>query len=187
MRALAHPLFAFLALPLCVQASTLPNTSGRVYSNAGALSAQQASLARVVAIRPVQIQVQSNGHASLYVGTAIGAATGYAVTRNSSGSFRGLGTIVGGAAGAAIGNSISHRPHVHEGIQIFVQTTDGYGRPNPNLISVVQDNDQSIRVGQEVMLIRSRDGLSVAPVDTTGNVGADTEVHGPVAYGEGVQ
>jgi outer membrane lipoprotein SlyB len=103
----------------------------------------------------------------------VGAATGYAVTRHSSGSFRGLGTILGGAAGAAIGNGISNRPKVHQGVQIFVQTTDGYGRPNRNLISVVQDNDQAIRVGQDVLLIRSRDGLSVAPADGVEN-DADT-------------
>jgi outer membrane lipoprotein SlyB len=173
MRASALPFLAFLALPLFAQASTLPNTSGRVYTDRGTLTAQQAILARVVAIRPVQIQVSSTGHASMYVGTAVGAATGYAVTRHSSGSFRGLGTILGGAAGAAIGNGISNRPKVHQGVQIFVQTTDGYGRPNRNLISVVQDNDQAIRVGQDVLLIRSRDGLSVAPADGVEN-DADT-------------
>lgn len=182
MRAFALPLFALLALPLCVQASTLPNTSGQVYTSKSALTAQQASLARVVAIRPVKIQVQPNGRASLYVGTAIGAATGYAVTRHSSGSFRGLGTIVGGAAGAAIGNGLSNRTRVHEGVQIFVQTKNAYGRPNPNLISVVQDADPAIRVGQDVMLIGSRDGLSVAPVDVSAGVGADTYEHAPMSY-----
>jgi outer membrane lipoprotein SlyB len=182
MRAFALPLFALLALPLCVQASTLPNTSGRVYSGTGALTEQQASLARVVAIRPVKIQVQPNGRTSLYVGTAIGAATGYAVTRHSSGSFRGLGTIAGGAAGAAIGNGLSNRTRVHEGVQIFLQTKNAYGRPNPNLTSVVQDNDQNIRVGQDVLLILSRDGLSVAPVDVSAGVGADTYEHAPMSY-----
>lgn len=165
MRVFAFPLLAILALPLCAQASTLPNTSGRVYSSASTLSSQQVSLARVVALRPVQIEVKPNGRTSLYVGTAIGAASGYALTRHSSGSFRGLGTIVGGAAGAAVGNAVSNRPRVHQGVQIFVQTTNSSGRPNPNLISVVQDDDQRIRVGQDVLLIRSRDGLSVAPVD----------------------
>lgn len=165
MRAFAFPLLAFLALPLFAQASTLPNTSGRVYTDRGALTAQQASLARVIALRPVQIEVKPNGRTSLYVGTAIGAASGYALTRHSSGSFRGLGTIVGGAAGAAVGNAVSNRPRVHRGVQIFVQTTNSSGRPNPNLTSVVQDDDQNIQVGQDVLLIRSRDGLSVAPVN----------------------
>jgi len=165
MRVYALPLFTLLALPLCVQASTFPNTSGRVYSDRGALTAQQATLARVVAIRPVQIEVRSNGHTSMYVGGAVGAATGYALTRHSSGSFRGLGTIIGSVAGGALANSITNRPKVHQGVQIFVQTTDGYGRPNRNLTSVVQDNDQSFHVGQTVLLIRSRDGFSIAPAD----------------------
>jgi outer membrane lipoprotein SlyB len=171
---------ALLALPLVAHGSTLPNTSGRVYTDRGALTAQQASLARVVAIRPVQISIQPNGHTSMYVGTAIGAATGYAVTRNSSGSFRGLGTIVGGAAGGAIGNSI-------DGVQIFVQTTNNAGRPNLNLTAVVQDADPAIRVGDNVLLIRSRDGLSVAPTGPAGNVGADTDLRGPSSYAEEMQ
>jgi hypothetical protein len=110
------------------------------------------------------------------VGTAIGAATGYAVTRHSSGSFRGLGTIVGGAAGAAIGNGLSNRTRVHEGVQIFVQTKNAYGRLNPNLTAVVQDADPAIRFGDNVLLIKSRDGLSVAPVDT------NTIGHAPLFY-----
>jgi outer membrane lipoprotein SlyB len=178
---------ALLALPLVAHGSTLPNTSGRVYTDRGALTAQQASLARVVAIRPVQISIQPNGHTSMYVGTAIGAATGYAVTRNSSGSFRGLGTIVGGAAGGAIGNSINNRTRVHDGVQIFVQTTNNAGRPNLNLTAVVQDADPAIRVGDNVLLIRSRDGLSVAPTGPAGNVGADTDLRGPSSYAEEMQ
>jgi len=166
MRLTALPLIVLLALPLAVQASTLPNTSGRVYSDRGALSAQQAMLARVVAMRPVDIRQQSNSHTGMYVGGAIGGVTGYALTQHASGGFRGLGTILGGVAGGALGNGLGNRPKVHQGVQIFMQTTDRYGRPNPNLISVVQDNDQSLRVGQTVLLIRSRDGLSVASADS---------------------
>ena len=77
-----------------------------------------------------------------------------------------LSPVAGRTAGAAIGNGISNRPRVHEGVQIFVQTQNASGRPNPNLTSVVQNNDQNIRVGQDVLLIRSRDGLSVAPVNS---------------------
>jgi len=120
-------------------------------------------------MRPVDIRQQSNSHTGMYVGGAIGGVTGYALTQHASGGFRGLGSILGTVAGGAIGNGMGNRPQVHQGVQIFVQVTDGYGRPNPNLISVVQDNDQSFRVGETVLLIRSRDGLSIAPADDMGS------------------
>jgi hypothetical protein len=76
---------------------------------------------------------------------------------------------------------------VHDGVQIFMQTTNSAGRPNPNLTAVVQDADPAIRVGDNVLLIRSRDGLSVAPAGPAGNVGADTDLRGPSLYAEGMQ
>jgi len=171
MRAFALPLIALLVLPLFASASIVPNTSGLVYSSQGALTAQTATLAKVVAIRQVQIQVQPNGHTSVYLGTAVGAAGGYLVTRNATGPVRGLGTIIGGVAGGAIANGVASHPKIRAGIQIFVQRLDGNGRPNSSqLTSVVQDNDQPIRVGQEVLLVRSRDGFNVAPLDPAASV-----------------
>jgi outer membrane lipoprotein SlyB len=162
-------LFAALTvLPLLAGAQTVPNTSGLVYSDRGALTQQTATLAKVVAIRQVQIQVQPNGHTALYLGTAVGAAGGYLVTQHSQGTVRGLGTILGGVAGGAIANGVANRPSIHPGVQIFVQRLDGYGRPNSGqLTSVVQDDDQRMRVGQQVLLVRSRDGFTVAPVDAS--------------------
>ncbi|MEO6878669.1 MAG: hypothetical protein ABI205_09330 [Gemmatimonadaceae bacterium] len=146
-----------------VTVSASENTSGRVYSDRGALSAQTADLARVVMIRQVAIQSQP-GHTAQYLGGAVGAATGYAVTRNSAGSLRGLGTILGGAGGAMAGGMISSHGTSHPAVQIFVQRLSDNGQPYGQIISVVQDDDQRIGNGQIVLLIRSRDGLSVAPV-----------------------
>jgi outer membrane lipoprotein SlyB len=159
-------LFAALTvLPLFANAQNVPNTSGLVYTDRGALTQQTATLAKVVAIRQVQIQVQPNGHTALYIGTAVGAAGGYLVTQHSQGTVRGLGTILGGVAGGAIANGVANRPQIHPGVQIFVQRLDGYGRPNSGqLTSVVQDDDQRIVVGQQVLLVRSLDGFAILPV-----------------------
>lgn len=88
-----------------------------------------------------------------------------------------------GLGGVAISNSTpaaEATTNVAEAVDDYnlcVQTTDGYGRPNRNLTSVEQDNDQAIRVGQTVLLIRSRDGLSVSPADGVEN-DADTGADG---------
>jgi outer membrane lipoprotein SlyB len=161
---------ALFALPFASFAAT--NTSGRVYS--AALSGQTAELAKVVAVRPVEIKAAPS-HTGTYIGigTAVGGAAGYALTRHSSGSMRGLGTIVGGAAGAGAGTLLAGVHSEHPGVQIFVQRMDGSGRPVGSLTSVVQDDDQRIGVGETVLLIRSRDGMSIAPA---GDARADTEV-----------
>lgn len=164
-RLIALTLFA---LPFAALAAT--NTSGRVYS--AALSEQTAELAKVVAVRPVEIKAAPS-HTGTYIGTAVGGAAGYALTRHSSGPMRGLGTIVGGAAGAGAGTLLAGVHSEHPGAQIFVQRLDGNGRPMGSLTSVVQDDDQRIDLGETVLLIRSRDGLSIAP---TGDARADVEV-----------
>lgn len=152
-----------LGAALVLAGCATPNTSGRVYSDAGSLSQQTADLARVVSVRQVMIQPRA-GHTGTYVGTAIGGAAGYTMTRNARGSFRGLGTILGGAAGAAAGSAISGHHGAHPGVQIFVQRLDNAGRAYGSMIAVVQDADQVFQPGQMVLLVRGRDGLSVAPV-----------------------
>lgn len=152
-----------LAASLALAGCATPNTSGRVYSNNGSLSQQTAEFARVVTVRQVMIQPKAE-RTGTYVGTAIGAAAGYAGTRNASGSFRGLGTILGGAAGAAAGSAISGHHGAHAGLQIFVQKLDSRGRAYGSMIAVVQDADQVFKPGDTVLLVKSRDGLSVAPV-----------------------
>jgi outer membrane lipoprotein SlyB len=117
----------------------------------------------VITVLKVMIQPKAE-RTSTYVGTAIGAAAGYAGTRHSSGSFRGLGTILGGAAGLAAGAAISGHHGAHPGLQIFVQKLDSPGRVYGSMVAVVQDADQPFKPGDTVLLVKSRDGLAVAPV-----------------------
>lgn len=161
MKRLLAPI-AFTA-SLALAGCATPNTSGRIYSDQGSLSQQTADFARVVNVRQVMIQPKAD-RTGTYVGTAIGGAAGYAVTRNAPGSLRGLGTILGGAAGAAAGSAISGHHGAHAGLQIFVQKLDSRGRAYGSMIAVVQDADQAFKPGDTVLLVKSRDGLSVAPV-----------------------
>lgn len=149
--------------------ATTVNTSGRVYSDRGALSQQTAEVAVVVSVRNVEIKPRP-GSTSTYVGTAIGGAAGYAVTSHSTGAFRGLGTIIGGAAGAAAGSAVSAHTGAHPGLQIFVQRLSPTGQPYGALQAVVQDADQAFSPGQRVLLIHSRDGNSIAPLGAAQDV-----------------
>lgn len=159
-------LFAPVAFAACLAlvGCATPNTSGRVYSDSGSLSLQTAEFARVIIVREVMIQPKAE-RTGTYVGTAIGAAAGHAGTRHSRGSFRGLGTIIGGAAGAAAGSAISGHRGAHWGLQIFVQKLDSRGRVYGSMVAVVQDADEPFKPGDTVLLVKSRDGLAVAPVN----------------------
>lgn len=173
MKTVSPSLALAFALSVVLTGCATPNTSGRTYSSSNALSQQTAELARVVLVRDVLIRPAGDRSAG-YVGTVIGAAVGYTATRHASGAFRGLGTIVGGAAGAAAGSAVANRHGLHAGVQIFVQRLNHEGRPFGQLIAVVQDADQRMVPGQIVLLVTSRDGLSVAPASGTASTPRST-------------
>lgn len=173
MKAVSLSLVRAFALSLVLTGCATPNTSGRTYSSKTALSEQTAELARVVLVRDVMIR-QAVDRSGGYIGTAIGAAVGYAATRHATGAFRSLGTIGGGTAGAAAGTALANRHGLHAGVQIFVQRLNHDGRPFGQLIAVVQDADQRLVPGQIVLLVTSRDGLSVAPTSGTASTSRAT-------------
>jgi outer membrane lipoprotein SlyB len=143
------------------------NTSANVFDSRSALASQQAEIATVVAIRPVQIK-DTGTNKGTYLGGAVGGATGYALTRNASSSMRGVGSILGLAGGAAVGQAVGNRVGSHPAVQIFVQRYDHQGRPSGSLTSVVEDDDQGIRTGDRVLLVRSRQGFSIVRTEGTG-------------------
>lgn len=126
-----------------------------------AMSTQTATPAEVVAVRDVLIQAKP-GRTGTYVGTAIGGASGYALTRNSSSRGRALGTLVGGAVGAGAGTWAS-QPRAHHGFQIVVRTLNANGRPSGQMIAVLQDEDQGLRPGDRALLLRGAAHVSVSP------------------------
>lgn len=146
----------FATLPAFAQ-----NISANVYSSNAALSQEQAELARVVAVRPVTIQ-NTGTNAGTYVGATVGSVSGYALTRGSNNyAARGLGSVLGGVVGGAVGQSLGNKTGPHQAVQIFVQRYQSNGRPYPQLTGVVEADDQGIRPGDQVLLVRGRNGFSV--------------------------
>lgn len=159
------------------------NISANVYDSRSALSAESAELASVVAVRPVVIR-NSGPNTGSYVGAAVGGATGYALTsRTHSIAAKTVGSLLGGVTGAAIGQGAINARGPSHAVQIFVQRTLPNGRPSSQLIGVVEADDQGIRPGDRVLLVRGRQGYSIVRTDAP-NVGPQTYARSPVAYAE---
>lgn len=166
------------------------NISANVFDSRAALSAQTAELATVVATRPVEIR-NSGSNPGTFVGATVGAVGGYALTRGSTSyAARGLGGVLGGVVGGAVGQSLGNRAGPHHAVQIFVQRYMQNGRPYSQLTSVVEADDQGIRPGDRVLLVRGREGLSVVKVATatgtaSGGIGPDTDDRAVGSYATG--
>ena len=104
-------LFLALALtgPSFAQAS---NTSARVYGKQQALSQQNVRLGEVLHVQEVRIQDQSY---RLNTGSAVGASTGYLLSKNRSGTERTIAGLAGGAigCGAATSDEAQSRGNLH--------------------------------------------------------------------------
>lgn len=158
------------------------NISASVYDSRAALSAESAELATVVAIRPVVIK-NSGANTGTYVGGAIGGATGYALTsRTHSFAAKTVGSLLGGVTGAAIGQGAMNARGPSTAVQIFVQRTGYNGRPFPQLTGVVEADDQGIRPGDRVLLVRGRNGFSIVRTDAPA-MGPETYARSPAADG----
>lgn len=154
-------------LLLCASLVThAQSISANVYSPNAALSQESAERATVVAIRPVTLQ-RTGPNNYTWVGAAVGTTAGYALSRGSSSyAARGVGSLLGGVVGGAVGQSLGNTGGPHTGIQILVQRTFSNGRPNPQLIGVVEADDQGIRAGDHVFLMRGRNGFSIVRDDS---------------------
>lgn len=80
-----------LIAPSFAQAS---ETSARVYGKQQALSQQNVKLGEVIYVQDVRIQDQSY---RLNTGSAVGASTGYLLSKNRSGTERTIAGLAGGA------------------------------------------------------------------------------------------
>lgn len=123
---------------------TTPNTFNR--SEVG--RAQTVEAGTVQSIRPVQIQNDSRGVATL-VGAGIGGVAGSSIGGGSRANT--IGAIAGAAAGGAAGNALARG--VRNGVEITVQLENG------RTVAVVQDgNPSDYRVGDRVRV--SSDGTT---------------------------
>ncbi len=124
------------------------DTSARNYGRQDSMRTQNVTTGRVLMVREVTIKNRSRAN----TGTAIGGAVGVAAAQGvKSSDARKVMRIVGGTGGALAGGAIHNAVTARRGVEIVVETFDSRGRSQ--VVSIVQDNDQVIRSGDQVLLI----------------------------------
>lgn len=144
-------LFLAFALtgPGLAQAS---DTSARVYGKQQALSQQNVKLGEVLYVQEVRIQDQSY---RLNTGSATGASTGYLLSKNRSGTERGIAGLAGGAIGTAVQRQVTKR----RAVEIYIRLEG-----KSDIFSVVQDDDHVIRPGDHVFVSGRGNQMRVTPL-----------------------
>lgn len=149
-------MFAIMAL-----AGVLPGQAhAQSYSNArvdGARAAQvqqQVRKGRVVDIEVTQIETAAGGDTRM-LGAAFGGAVGALIAENAGTTY--LGQIVGGLAGAAAGNKVAGEVgrSVTTASTLIIELDDG------EVISVAQQNENPVGVGDRVYVIGNYDNVRV--------------------------
>lgn len=156
---------SILMLPFGVASAS--DTSSKHYGRQGALRAHDVQTGTVVMVRPVSIDNRSKANA----GTAIGAAVGYGAARQvKNRDARSAARIAGGVIGGVAGGSVYNRMSRREGIEVFVRTVGKRGQLQ--MVSIVQDADVLVAVGDEVLLVGSGREMRVVPTVNFGSGGS---------------
>lgn len=144
---------AVLALALFVPGfAQASETSARVYGKQQALSQQNVKLGEVIYVQDVRIQDQSY---RLNTGSAVGASTGYLLSKNRSGTER----TIAGLAGGAIGTAVQRQATKRKAVEIYIRLEG-----KSDIFSVVQDADQVIRPGDHVFVSGRGNQMRVTPL-----------------------
>ncbi len=148
MRRSATIIFALL-LPALLMAGCVSSRSAKVYSRDQVQSAQTVELGKVIRVEEVLIEGTKS-----QIGTAAGGAIGGIAGSNSSKGTTGqilgvIGSVVGGIAGAAAEEAYTRR----KGLEITVTLDSG------RTLSVVQEADQPIHVGDRVRILTGQGGV----------------------------
>ncbi len=143
----------FLALALSAPGfAQASDTSARVYGKQQALSQQNVKLGEVLYVQEVRIQDQSY---RLNTGSAVGASTGYLLSKNRTGSERAIAGLAGGAIGTAVQRQVMKR----RAVEIYIRLEG-----KSDIFSVVQDDDQVIRPGDHVFVSGRGNQMRVTPL-----------------------
>lgn len=143
----------FLALALTTPGLTqASDTSARVYGKQQALSQQNVKLGEVFYVQEVRIQDQNY---RLNTGSAVGASTGYLLSKNRSGTERTIAGLAGGAIGTAVQRQVTKR----RAVEIYIRLEG-----KNDIFSVVQDDDQVIRPGDHVLVSGRGNQMRVTPL-----------------------
>lgn len=140
----------FLIIPLslfmvaCAQ-HRAQDPSATTYSRDQTLHIQKVQFGSVLSVRSVQIEGTKSG-----IGAAAGTVVG-GVAGSGVGDGRGstIAAVLGGVAGGVLGDKAENAVTKKAGLELTVQLDNG------EIISVVQEAEETFRVGERVRLITS--------------------------------
>lgn len=142
--------FVFLVTAGLATVGCAPPASGRVYSRQEARTAWDVRYGKVAAIEEAVIEGRRTP-----LGRIGGGLIGYQVGRTvGDGSGRRIAGAVGAVAGAVAGQAIEEHATREDAWQITVDLDGG------RTIAVVQAQDQSFQVGEQVRIYMRRDGAA---------------------------
>jgi outer membrane lipoprotein SlyB len=156
---LAKPwlIIAVMASGLVMTGCSPSAPSGTIYKSNEALKPQEVRLAKLLSVRPVQIETSSNTNTGAVAGGAIGGVAG-----SQMGSGRGteavLGGLIGATVGAIAGSAAQKATNKENAAELTVQMDD-----NGQIMSIVQAGDETFTAGQAVRVLIQSGKYRVAP------------------------
>jgi len=128
-----------------------PTYSPDTYASNAVQLANKVDQGIVVGIRAVLISADPTVGA-----TTLGAAGGIAGSQVGSGATSALGALGGTVTGGLIGSAVSHSEGDTTGYEYIVR------KPNGDLLSVTQKDEQPLNIGQHVLIIQGPQARIVA-------------------------
>ena len=124
------------------------NPSATTYSRDQTLAVQQVQFGTILAVQNVNIEGTKSG-----IGTVAGGVIG-GVAGSGVGHGRGstIAAVIGGVAGGLIGDKVESAATKKAGFELTVELVNG------NIISVVQQAEETFSVGDQVRLLTNHDG-----------------------------
>ncbi|MDG6881729.1 PAL cross-reacting lipoprotein [Phocoenobacter uteri] len=127
--------------------------SGDVYTGSQAKEARSISYGKIVSVRDVKIQAQSEGIIGGLGGGAIGGILGSTV---GGGKGQDIATAVGAIAGAVVGNKAEQKVNQVASMELVIRKDNGQE------IVVVQKKEAGFLPGKRVRIVGSSSDLNVS-------------------------
>ncbi len=145
-------LTCFTAVAAVLLSGCAPKLGGNDYAVSGAGEISQTHKGVILSMRKVNFEGTSNAQTG---GAVAGGVAGAALGSAAGGGRGSLVTMaLGGVAGALAGNAIGKAASEQDGLEYTVKLSDG------STITLAQGIEPLLRVGQNVLVIRSDRGRS---------------------------
>ncbi len=143
-------IFLTLFLAGAIMTGCVSSRAGNVYSRDDARRSLTVYYGTVLDVRPVVIEGTKTAAGPLMGGVA-GAAVGNSI---GGGSGQAIATVVGGIVGALAGGAVEEGATRNQAVEITVKMDSG------QIIAVVQEKDDEFKKGDNVRILKSADGTT---------------------------